>query len=70
MPFSGRALIEIAACQRYQAAMKNISRSVRQAVILITLAAVLGFVTGCRNTAEGVGRDVERAGEAIQDKVD
>lgn len=50
--------------------MKNISRSVRQAVILITLAAVLGFVTGCRNTAEGVGRDVERAGEAIQDKVD
>lgn len=32
----------------------------------ITLVAA---VTGCRHTAEGAGKDIERAGEKIQDKV-
>ena len=31
-------------------------------VILVTLA------TGCRNTAHGVGQDIEKAGEKIQEK--
>lgn len=33
------------------------------AVALLTLS-----VTGCRNTARGVGKDVENAGEKIQEK--
>lgn len=39
--------------------------------LLLTLlagTALLAF-TGCKNTAEGVGQDVERAGEKIQEKV-
>jgi predicted small secreted protein len=37
--------------------------------IIIALIAVFGIAaTGCRNTAEGVGKDMENAGEKIQDK--
>jgi predicted small secreted protein len=39
-------------------------------MLAITLIAVASSVTGCRNTAEGIGQDVERAGEKIQEKVD
>jgi predicted small secreted protein len=35
-------------------------------LLLILLTA---FGAGCRNTAEGVGQDVENAGEEIQDVV-
>jgi len=34
-------------------------------VIFVALSAV-----GCKNTAEGFGKDVEKAGEKIQEKVD
>lgn len=32
-------------------------------------AAALTLLSGC-NTVEGVGRDIERAGDAIQDQAD
>jgi predicted small secreted protein len=35
--------------------------------LLLIMLTALG--AGCRNTAEGVGRDVENAGEGIQDAV-
>jgi predicted small secreted protein len=41
--------------------------------ILLTLVAAAFVVvtgTGCKNTAHGVGHDVERVGEKIQDKTD
>jgi len=36
-------------------------------VFLLLTAAVM---VGCKNTAEGFGKDVENAGEKIQEKVD
>lgn len=30
----------------------------------------LVFLSGCRNTAHGIGQDMERAGEKIQNKTD
>ena len=38
--------------------------------ILMTLLAVctLAFVTGCKNTARGAGKDIEKAGDKIQEK--
>ena len=33
----------------------------------LLLLGMLGAITGC-NTMEGVGRDIERGGEKIQDK--
>jgi predicted small secreted protein len=37
---------------------------------LMALLAVftLAIVTGCKNTAHGVGEDVEKAGDKIQEK--
>ncbi len=38
--------------------------------IIIALIAAFGFAAvGCKNTAKGIGKDTENAGEAIQDKV-
>jgi predicted small secreted protein len=39
-------------------------------LILILCAAVMvaAFTTGCRNTAQGAGKDIENAGEKIQEK--
>ncbi len=49
--------------------MKTIS--MRRTVLFALLAALsLVFTTGCRNTAKGVGKDVENAGEKIQEKAD
>jgi entericidin B len=39
----------------------------RKILVLALLSGVLGAVTGC-NTMSGVGRDIERGGEKIQDK--
>jgi predicted small secreted protein len=41
-------------------------------ILLMTVlaACAFAFTTGCSSTAEGVGEDMERAGEKIQDKVD
>jgi predicted small secreted protein len=35
--------------------------------LILSLVAVLGMATACRNTAHGVGQDMENAGERIQD---
>ena len=35
----------------------------------LTILAVLGTLAGC-NTMEGMGKDIERGGEKIQDKAD
>lgn len=39
-------------------------------IALILFAAVLltGLVTGCKNTANGAGKDIEKVGEKIQEK--
>ena len=38
-------------------------------VLMAMLAVfVLTVVTGCKNTAHGVGEDVEKAGDKIQEK--
>lgn len=33
---------------------------------LIALCVLAGFLAGC-NTVQGIGKDVEKAGEAVQD---
>jgi predicted small secreted protein len=40
--------------------------------VLFTSLLILCLLamTGCRNTAKGVGKDMENAGEKIQEKVD
>jgi predicted small secreted protein len=38
-------------------------------LMLLLCAAILALTTvGCRNTAQGVGKDVEKVGEKIQEK--
>jgi len=49
--------------QKYEDVMKT------QSLLLTILAAWLVLVaTGCRNTAQGIGKDMEKAGEKIQEK--
>lgn len=39
--------------------------------IIIALIAAFGFAAiGCKNTARGIGKDTENAGEKIQKKMD
>jgi predicted small secreted protein len=40
------------------------------ALALCALVLLVTIGTGCRNTAHGIGQDVERAGEKIQEKTD
>jgi predicted small secreted protein len=42
----------------------------KRAVVLFPLIAAAGLVLCACNTVEGVGRDVERAGDAIQNEAD
>jgi predicted small secreted protein len=39
-------------------------------MVILMAALFTVVVSGCRHTARGVGEDMERAGEKIQDKVD
>lgn len=39
----------------------------RKVLMIVCLFAVTGFITGCSNTLEGAGRDIERAGQKVQD---
>ena len=39
----------------------------KKVALVVCLFVVAGFVTGCSNTFEGAGRDIEHAGEKIQD---
>lgn len=38
--------------------------------MLMVAAALCAFGFGCKNTAHGVGKDVENVGEKIQEKTD
>jgi entericidin B len=38
----------------------------RRIVAILTLLGMLGTIAGC-NTIEGMGKDIERGGEATQD---
>ena len=44
------------------------NRFIKTLAIVLFIIAGIG-VAGCRNTASGFGKDVENAGEKIQDKV-
>jgi len=39
-------------------------------VMILAAALITVAASGCRHTAHGVGEDMERAGEKIQDKAD
>ena len=41
----------------------------KQLVLWVMALALLGTSVGCKNTAKGFGKDMEKAGEKIQDKV-
>jgi predicted small secreted protein len=43
---------------------------IKQTVLSLVIGAIVLIAVGCKNTAEGVGEDVEKAGEKIQKKVD
>jgi len=49
--------------------MQNTSNAFKRAVLTVTLLAFIGLVSGC-NTAHGVGKDIERTGEKIQEKTE
>lgn len=50
--------------------MNKITRAVQRAIAIMALVGIVCLVTGCRNTAEGMGKDIENTGEKIQEKVD
>ena len=39
-----------------------------EAFVLLSVAVLALVATGCKNTARGVGEDVEKVGEKIQEK--
>jgi predicted small secreted protein len=40
----------------------------RTLISLLAAAVLVIFGTGCKNTAHGAGKDIEKAGEKIQEK--
>jgi len=44
--------------------------SINAWILALSLFLTAAAMTGCKNTAKGFGKDVENAGEKIQDKVD
>jgi predicted small secreted protein len=44
-------------------------KSMRKLILVLVLGALCVSALGC-NTVQGVGRDIEVAGEALQDAVD
>lgn len=45
--------------------------TLRSLTLTTLIAALIALSTsGCRNTAHGVGKDIEKVGEKIQDKTD
>ena len=38
----------------------------RKALFLFMVIAAMGAASGCANTVEGMGRDIENAGQSIQ----
>jgi predicted small secreted protein len=45
---------------------RNMTTKIKRVVALLFVAALFAINTGC-NTAHGLGKDVERTGERIQD---
>jgi predicted small secreted protein len=43
---------------------------INRVLLMILMGGLLGAVSACRNTAEGIGEDMEEAGEDIQREVD
>ncbi|MCB1592779.1 MAG: entericidin A/B family lipoprotein [Alphaproteobacteria bacterium] len=39
----------------------------KKVLMMVCLFAMTGFVVGCSNTMEGAGRDIEKAGQKVQD---
>ena len=39
----------------------------RKLILFACFVTVAGFLAGCSNTLDGAGKDIERAGEKIQD---
>ncbi len=39
----------------------------KKLLMLVCLLSMGGVVAGCSNTLEGAGRDIEKAGEKVQD---
>lgn len=48
--------------------MITLSKHILILLFVTTLLAIVS--TGCKNTAHGFGRDVEKAGDKIQEKAD
>lgn len=48
----------------------NTSLILKRLSAVLCVVFVSAFLMGCKNTAEGFGEDVEKAGEKIQEKVD
>ncbi len=40
----------------------------QKTIVILSLIMVIGALTGCQNTAQGAGRDIENMGEWIQEK--
>lgn len=38
----------------------------RKIMFLVMVTVVMGALSGCSNTFEGMGRDIEKAGQSIQ----
>ncbi len=39
----------------------------KKVLMMVCLFTMAGFTAGCSNTFEGAGRDIEHAGEKVQD---
>ena len=49
--------------------MNNMTAAVKRIVLIVAFLGVVSTFLGC-HTAHGFGKDVERAGEKIQDKTE
>jgi len=47
---------------------KNVMKLELKSVAIVLLALLVVVATGCRNTAHGIGKDMQDAGEKIQEK--
>ena len=45
-------------------------KTIKALLLPLVAVTILTTVVGCKNTAKGVGKDIEKAGEKIQDKMD
>jgi predicted small secreted protein len=45
-------------------------RSIQLSIIALCVAILASVAVGCKNTAHGMGQDIENAGEKIQKKTE